>query len=334
LRVATTSELTTALARSAVTDIVLADGVYENSGPFYNVNGHRIYGARLGGSILKAGLVMGGNSGPGNGIVQGLVFDVSDPAKTLQNSVIHVWGSGAGSRILDTTINGNRAIASGINIRNPEGNVVRRVQLRNFTSYGLIADTGIQNKTLAVPVLLEDIDVSGVSRAVAKSSNGTAEACIWLGNTGTLRRARVTDCAWMGIWTGTSNRNSLHEDLTVDRTMVGVYLEHYTTNSTFQRMRIGSAVQYGLVCEWADPAWGGNPGCTDVTIQDSTFMSTDIGVLLDNGTTRTTVRRVKFVGQSRAAIYDPRGNGNDYYENDYSGIDSSAVPVEHDFLSL
>ena len=77
-----------------------------------------------------------------------------------------------------------------------------------------------------------------------------------------------------------------------------------------------------------------NPGCTDVTIQDSTFMSTDIGVLLDNGTTRTTVRRVKFVGQSRAAIYDPRGNGNDYYENDYSGIDSSAVPVEHDFLSL
>jgi hypothetical protein len=211
---------------------------------------------------------------------------------------------------------------------------VRRVQIRNFTSYGLIADTGAQNKTLAVPMLLEDVDVSGVSRAVPKSSNGTAEACIWMGNTGTLRRARVTDCSWMGIWTGTSNKNSLLEHLTIDRTMVGLYLEHYTTGSTFQRMRIGSSVQHGIVCEWADPSWGSKPGCTDDIIQDSTIMSTDVGVLLDDGTTRTTVRRVKFIGQARAAIYDPRGIGNTYADNDYSGIGGSAVAVQNNFLSF
>jgi hypothetical protein len=334
LRVTTTAELSSALARSAATDIVLADGTYDSGGPFINANGHRIYAARLGGSVLKAGLVMGGNYGPGNGLVQGLAFDVADPSKTLLSSVIHVWGTGAGTRIADVTINGNNAVDSGINIRNPEGSVVRRVQLRNFKSYGLIADTGAQNKNLAAPILLEDIDVSGVSRAVPKSSNGTAEACIWLGNTGTLRRARVSDCSWMGIWTGTSNHDALHEDITVDRTMVGVYLEHFTTNSTFQRMRIGPNVVHGLVCEWADPAWGSRPGCTNDVIQDSTFMSSDVGVLLDNGTTGTVVRRVTFIGQARAAIYDPRGNGNDYYDNDYSRIDSTAVPVEDSFLSF
>jgi hypothetical protein len=116
--------------------------------------------------------------------------------------------------------------------------------------------------------------------------------------------------------------------------MVGIYLEHFTTGSTFQRMRIGPAVLHGLVCEWADPSWGSRPGCTDDIIQDSTVMSSDVGVLLDDGTTRTTVRRVKFIGQARAAIYDPRGIGNAYYENDYSEIDASAVPIQNNFLSF
>jgi hypothetical protein len=331
--VQTSADLIAVLKRTTPTNIVLGDGIYDGAGPFFNVYGHRMYAAHLGGAVFRAGLVMGGNVGPGHGLVQGVTFDVSDPAKTLLNGIIHVWGTGAGSQILDSTFNGNRVIGSGINITTPDGTVVRRVQVRNLTDYGVFADASTPNLTLNVPVLLEDIDVAGVSRAVAKSANGTAEACIWLGNTGTLRRARVRDCAWMGIWTGTANRNSLHEDLDIDRTPVGVYLEHFTTGSTFQRLRVGTNVSRGILCEWADPAWGSKPGCVDNVIQDSMISSADVGVQLNPGTTRTTVRRVKFVGQRIAAIDDAQGIGNTYSDNDYSQISTTAVIVSQDILN-
>jgi hypothetical protein len=324
--VATSAELNSALSRSSATDIVLADGVYDNASYFSNSSGHRLYAAHLGGAVLRAGISMGGNSGTGNGLVQGLAFDVSEPGKTLQNGIIHVWGTGSGTRILDSTFNGHYAIGSGIHFRNPEGGVVRRVQVRNFTSWGIFA-AGPGGATLATPVVLEDLVVSGVSRAVPKSADGTAEACIWLGNNGTVRRAVLRDCAWMGLWTGGGDTGALHEDLDIDRTPVGAYLEHYTTGSVFQRIRIGTSVTDGFLCEWGDPRYDGRPACTDVVIQDSTVSSSRIGVWLDAGTTRTTVRRIKFIGQSNSAVFDPQGNGNSYYENDYSQIDSTAVAV-------
>ncbi|MGH3116365.1 MAG: hypothetical protein ACRDQ2_04510 [Gaiellales bacterium] len=333
LRVATSAQLLSALARTTPTDIALADGVYDNAVPFQNNYGHRMYAARLGGAVFKAGLVLGGNFGPGRGLVQGVAFDVSDKTKTLLNGVIHVWGTGSGSQILDSTFNGNGVIGSGIHIVKPEGNVVRRVQVRNFTDYGVFADASNPSLTLSVPILLEDLDVSGVGRAAARSSNGTAEACVWLGNTGTLRRAKVRDCAWMGIWTGTANKNSLHEHLDVDGTPIGIYLEHFTTASTFQRMHVGSNVRRGILCEWADPAWGSKPGCVDDVIQDSTFMSHEVGVQLNPGTTRTIVRRIKFIGQTIAALNDAGGINNSYSENDYSQIAPSAVAISYDVLN-
>lgn len=326
LRVATTAELTSALNRSTATDIVIADGTYDNSTYFQNTNGHRLYAARLGGALFRAGISMGGNSGQGNGLIQGLAFDVSSSSKTLQNGIIHVWGTGSGSRIVDVTMNGNKIIGSGIHFANPDGAVVRRVQVRNFISYGVFAATS-GGASISTPALLEDLDVSGVSRAVPNSSNGTAEACVWLGNSGTVRRAVLRDCSWMGLWTGGQNTRALHEDLDIDRTSTGVYLEHFTTGSTFQRIRIGSGVTDGFICEWNDPAWGGKPGCVDDVIQDAVVASTRIGVWLDAGTTRTTIRRVKFIGQSNSAIFDPSGIGNSYYDNDYSQIDSTAMPV-------
>ncbi|MEA2662875.1 MAG: hypothetical protein QOH08_2447, partial [Chloroflexota bacterium] len=41
----------------------------------------------------------------------------------------------------------------------------------------------------------------------------------------------------------------------------------------------------------------------------------------------TTVRRVKFIGQSNSAIFDPSGVGNSYANNDYSQIDAGAMSV-------
>ena len=326
-----TMGLLAALASSSPSDIVLANGLYDHSGAFTNPNGHRIYAASPGGAVFRAGFSLGGNWGPGGALLQGLAFDVSDPAKTLNSSIVHVWGTGKNSRLLDLSFNGHRALAAAVVVRQPEGFVAQRLVVREFTDFGILVDANQQNLTLAAPSLVEDVDVAGVGRG--KTSNGTSEACVWLGNSVTLRRARLRNCDWMGLWTGTANSGSLHEHLDIDATPVGVYLEHFTTGSTFQRMRIGTQVTTGVLCEWADPAWGSRPGCVGDVFQDSTIASSRVGVYLDEGTTRTTVRRVVFANQSWAAIGNYRGVENTFGGNDYSSIDAGAVGVSDAHLS-
>lgn len=152
---------------------------------------------------------------------------------------------------------------------------------------------------------------------------------MWIGNSGSVRRVRANRCAWTGLWTGTATRRSTFEDIDVARAPTGVYLEHYTRNSVFRRIRIRSTVRTGVVAEWADPAWNSRPASVDNVIEDSRFESSLAGVFLDAGTTRTTVRRSTFVNQSWAAIGDHKGVGNAYYENDYRRIRPGASAVAH-----
>jgi hypothetical protein len=329
VRVTSSIGLAAALSAPQPTDIVLADGVYDSPGPFLNPNGHRLWSARPGGAVLKAGISLGGNWGLGNGLVRGIAFDVEDPAKVLSGGIVHVWGTGTGTRVLDVTLEGHSAIEAGVIARQPEGLVVQRVVARNFTGYGVLVDRNSVESAVAVPPLLEDLDLANVSRSVPRSSNGRAEACLWVGNTAVVRRVRTRDCAWEGIWAGTSAHGALFEHLDVDDSGIGVYVEHFARGTTFQRMRIGPNVNKGVNCEWADPSWGSRPACVDNVIQDSYFDTRVAGVYLDEGTMRTTVRRSVFVNQAWAAIGDYRGVGNlaDTQGNDYRGIAPGAVPL-------
>ena len=82
--------------------------------------------------------------------------------------------------------------------------------------------------------------------------------------------------------------------------------------------------------EWSNVSIGQKPASSGNLIQDGYFHTTDVGVYLDQGTTRTVIRRCVFVGQAWAAIGDYLGQGNGYYANDFSGISAGAVPVSHD----
>ena len=55
---------------------------------------------------------------------------------------------------------------------------------------------------------------------------------------------------------------------------------------------------------------------------------------LDEGTTRTTIRRSQFIGQAWAGIGDYQGNGNAEYGNDYRRIGAGAVAVRNDSLNM
>jgi hypothetical protein len=328
VQVNTSAQLRSVLRSSRPTDIVLADGVYDGSRPFLNPNGHRLYAATLGGAVLRAGLSLGGNGGPPGAAVHGIVFDVRDPEKTVEGAEIVVWGTATNAEVLDVTLRGNRVIRTGLVVRQPEGFRGARLVARGFTDYGVVVDANDPTlDELARPFRLTDVDVAGVARPVPRSSNGTAEACVWVGNPGEVRRIHVRRCAWTGLWTGTAATDALFDQIDVDQTPTGVYVEHFTRRSTFQRLRVGREVRIGVVTEWAAPEWSGRPASVDNVIQESWFESSLAGVFLDVGTTRTTVRQSTFVNQRWAAIGDYRGIDNAYYGNNYGAIAPGADDV-------
>jgi hypothetical protein len=166
-----------------------------------------------------------------------------------------------------------------------------------------------------------------VGRPTRGSSHGTAEACIWLGSRGVVRRTSARRCGLEGIWTGTGVTDSLLQDVEVDRSPVGIYVEHFTRGTTFERLRIGPHVVRGVNAEWADPAWGRKPASIDNTFRNSTFATSLVGVYLDEGTTRTSVLGCTFTGQSWAGIGNYLGIGNRFAGNDFKGLLPEAVPI-------
>ncbi|HWM10354.1 MAG TPA: hypothetical protein VNO82_13465 [Solirubrobacteraceae bacterium] len=334
IRVSSSRRLHAALASSARRSIVLAAGTYESRRPFLNPHGHAIYAARRGRAVLRAGLSLGGNSGRPGALVRGVVVDIDDGRRTVDGAAIAVWGTGRDVRILDTTLRGNSVTRAGISASQPAGLVVRRVVVRGFTDFGIFVDANeLDRARLSDPFRIRDADVARVGRSDPGSSNGRAEACIWIGNTGSIRRARLRACAWTGLWTGTSTDRALVDGLDVDLAPTGVYIEHFTRDSTFRRLRIGRGVRIGLTAEWADPAWDRRPASIDNLIELSRFESWLAGVYLDEGSTRTTVRRSSFANQSWAAIGDYRGDGNAFGANDYAGVDAGVPSVRHDHIS-
>ncbi len=330
VRVRTAAGLRAALARRTPTRIVLQGGTYDSNRAFVNVRGHELYAAGLGEVVLTAGLRMGTDDRSG-GLVRGVVFDVRTYAKTVDGVVLFV--DGAGARVLDVRLRGHGAIRSGLVVREPEGFRAARVVVRDFTDYGVLVDANDRSRTsLAQPFHLRDLDVSDIRRPVPGSSQGRAEACLWVGNPGSVVRARARLCGWTGLWTGTATTGARFSRIDVDRTRTGVYLEHVTRWSTFERLRVGRRVRVGVTAEWADPSSGGVAGSVGNVIRDSRFESRLVGVYLDEGTTRTTIRTSTFVGQRWAAIGDYKGVDNSYHGNDYTRIAPAAVPVSHDHI--
>ena len=329
-RVSSSAQLSAALSDRRAETIVLAPGVYDSPRPFVDAEGDRIYSARLGRAVFRAGIELGGNYGPPGALIRGLTFNVGDPSKVSQGAEVLVWGSATGASVLDTRLDGHGVVGAGLVVRQPNGFVARRIVARRFLSYGVEVDPNDYGFTTRSPYSLRDLTISQVSRQVPGSSNGTAEACLWLGSRGRVQRVSVRRCAVSGIWTGDAMKRSRVEDATIQDASVGIYIEHFTTSSTFERLRIGPGVRTGVNAEWDNPAAGGKPTSTDNVIEGARIQTTHVGVYLDQGTTRTTVRHCVFVGQNWAAIGDYKGVDNRYHDNNFKGIDPGAVPVSLD----
>jgi hypothetical protein len=352
LVVRTATELGSAVAASTPRDIVLEDGVYDRSSALSFGVGHRLWARNLGGAVLRFGLVLGGNFGGGGQELHGLRLDVSNPALTLNGAVVSTWGpAGQNAGVYDSWLLGNRALSAGVRAHQVSGLKVQRVVVQGFTDWGIFFQTYYPLYYTDSPVVrpvVSDADISSVHRPIRGVSDGRAEAGLWTGVGCHCSRIKIRDTGWSGVLTAANTNGALFEDLDIGNvhgtvpvggagnwgapTGFGIYVEHYTRRTVFRRVHMhaggGIKPRVGIHTEWADPGYAGtNPesayvgAAHDLTLEDSILDTSNDGVFLADAT-RTTVRRVTFVGQKFAAIRDfmtsRSGYSTTYGENTYA----------------
>lgn len=331
--VTTTAEFKTALA-GAATDIVLADGTYDDTAYINCTKGHRIYAQNLGGAVLTAALAIGSNTvdAANNAIVRGISFNVTDPAKEFTGRSLSNWGYSKYAQFLDLTFDGAGTGNSGLHVTQPIGVRIHRIEVRDQQTYGVFVSKNDAGIVLADPVLVSDILAIGIKYTADPGFyDGTAEAGVWIGEKADVRRIKIRDCGWMGLWTGSACNGSRMSDIDIDDfpAEVGIYCEHYTDNSILSRYNIGPNVRHGINCEWSPspPA-----SLTGTIFEDGRIDTTCVGIYMDQNCADSTARRTRFFNQDGFCLGSYLGDNTlfDTAGNDYSGRGGGAdVTTNH-----
>ena len=323
---------------------------YDSASPFNDQYGTHLYAQHLGGAVLTAGLVVGGNLNLPGAVVQGLAFDVSSASKTLQGGEIITWGNaGTNVQVLDCSFDGNGVVPMGLDAVNPAGLVAERLTFVHFTDEGIRASNNVQvgygGSTPKIDTI-SDISVDGVTRSVPGSSQGTAESGVWIGHpvVNGVHRIRIRNVSWSGIETVNNAWNTTFTDLDIDmsgpNSVLGVafYMEHYSYNLVISNFSItGSDV--GIKAEWNDPSWGGVAAAHNTTISNGVIDASGwnrsghtVGLFLDQGTESTSVSGVTFKNMNFAAIdaFNVVGTNN-FTGNSYT-LSSGVVQISNQHM--
>ena len=240
-------------------------------------------------------------------MLKGLSFDVGQPDRTFQGAIVYVRGTGPGNQLLDLTLDGHGAVASGISVRQASSGrpADRR---RNFLDW---ACWSIRHEFSLRPGLHRRR--SRMSTARTCSAGRCRAAQRHLGSVrlagGDRDRARIKtrNCAWEGLWVGSGTRDTVFEDLNLDDTRIGIYVEHFASDSTFRRVHVGrrSRPASGTI----PPGVASRPARTTCSrTRPSRHRARVIRGLLDEGTAHTTVRRSIFVHQRCGVMATTRGS--------------------------
>lgn len=283
--VRTTNELLAALGGTNP-DIVFEDGNYDYSGAM-TWGSKRIYARNL----LKANVKFGVYA-PNTGLrVQGINFDVSDPNKTLMNSIIR--GGGRGLTVLDVAFRGNKKVNYGLYALEPTDAEARRIWAGGFTGTAVRLSSNHEGPGKDIRAI-SDIDIDGVIASTPGSSNGTDEAGLWVGEYSRegVMRIRVRNVYWSGIEPVNNANKTVFSDIDIDMGLhknsakrnggVGFYSEHYFVGGTLERFDIRGCLA-AFFGEWAAPEWDHRPSTVDVTIRNGKISDCGIGIGIDDG---------------------------------------------------
>lgn len=319
LSVSTGAQLAAALAGSTARDIVLEDGNYDYGSFIQFGVGHRLWARNVGRAILDFGLVPGGNYGGGGQELHGLAFNVNDPARTFQNSIVNMWGPAATSvKILDSSFQGNYKIGTGLLAYSLSGLTLQRSQFYRFTDNGVrLSDNTAVAYGAATPKInqVADLVIDGVTASPPGATNGTAEAGLWVGQPviNGVSRIKIRNVSWSGLETVNNSWDTTFSDLDINMSGVNqsagvaIYMEHYNYRNVFTNFNLVGA-KTGINAEW-DYGTTGNAGARNTTIKNGTIDaagalagSKTVGVFLDQGTDSTTITGVTFKNQNWAGI--------------------------------
>lgn len=345
--VANAAQLIAAMSGSAK-DIVLEDGTYDNASPIVNSGGHRLYARNLGKAKFVTGLVMGGSSGSGGALAQGLAFDTPGPSGKLQGGAqIYTWGAaGVGSRIYDCTFEGHMLTEYGIRATQNQGLDCQRLRIRNFRDVGLRASDNVRVAYKAATPRIKritDIFTENVAYNPPGSSGGVAEAGVWIGHPVDNPVERI-DCRNIGrkaLETVNSCYDTVFRDLYLDMTGplaqaggigVGCYLEHNNHYNTYEKFLI-VGVNRGFNGEWNENT-PGNAGAQHLTIRNGivdangwTRGGNTAGVYFDTGCDSNTVQGCTFKNQNWAGVGAFQNIGTNVFEPNTYQMQSTALPL-------
>lgn len=221
------------------------------------------------------------------------------------------------------------------------GGTRSKIQYQNYRDYGLGIMAWNPIKESTGPWNLTDLVSTNVGRG--RTSNGTAEACFWIGQKILADRLKATDCDWMGFFVGAMSNGTILEDITVDVSMnlnaVGVYFEHAARNTTLRECDIradGTAVNL----EWwytdtlyapymeaaARAAYPNRAGSYNITIENCTLHSNkEWGIFIDAGNYNITIRNVKITGAKGIAWPANKANPQGTINIDWPTVDLTGV---------
>ncbi len=262
--------------------------------------------------------VDGGGPGPGRGIAVA-VFDGSQDVRLRRLRLIHVrqdgvnvWGAFSNVSVQDSVIEGDGSAQVGVfalgSDRSRDTSVIR-TGIRGFRSHGiLLAQREYGRPAAALHGLALDNVVSDIRDPArdrcyyAPNSTpkcGTNEGGIWTGGVeaaiigNTVLRAR-----WDGIETvGSSTRTTVVAN-TIRDTRTGIYLEHSTKDSLFER-NVVTGTRTGINVEW----WHDGQGSIRNTFSSNRIVAASRGGLsVDVGDDGNQIVENVFVGGGRPAI--------------------------------
>lgn len=231
-----------------------------------------------------------------------------------------------------TEMDGHNLESSAIFDHSPAGKTYEKLHVQNYLRQGI----GVMvwpAMDIATPVTIRDSILENVASIPPRSANGTAEACLWVGNKALVNRVKIRNGAWMGMWTGAACFDSVFEDIEVyDCPHVGLYIEHETKRCVFRRCSF-TAQDNAVNVEW----WYGGKGSNSLVFEDCEFHSVNgWGIFADAGTYDLTVRRCKFSGLNGIALprnlAGPTPNNFDAQTCDLSGVTGTKTLIHNNAI--
>jgi hypothetical protein len=198
----------------------------------------------------------------------------------VRENGIEAWDAHAEVSVQDSVISGAGASGAGVfdvgSDRSRDSSVVR-TRIYGFRGFGIdFVQTRYGRPWAAARALALDNRIADIQNPA--TATGTSEGGIWSGGgAAAIIGNRITDTGWDGIETVGSSLGVSIVDNDIERTRVGIYLEHETNRSLVAGNTIADVVT-GINSEWR---YGGRGSSRNTLVGNRILAPAEAGLFID-----------------------------------------------------